>query len=81
MRLIQASIVNALVLYNAAEAGKYKVGTEEFVVSIAKSYMRKGQVKRKTHRISHKNRLKVCSHCPIRLGQRGGVYRLKISSA
>ena len=44
--------MNALVIYNAAEDGKYKVGTEEFVVSIAKSYMRKGQLKRKTHNIS-----------------------------
>ena len=66
MRLIQASIVNALVIYNAAEDGKYKVRTEEFVVSIATGYMRKGQLKRETHRISHQNQLKVCLHCPIR---------------
>ena len=44
--------MNALVIYNAAEDGKYKVGTKEFVVSISKSYIRKGQVKRETHRIS-----------------------------
>ena len=36
MRLIQASIVNALVIYSAAGHGKNKVGTKEFVVSIAK---------------------------------------------
>ena len=48
LRLIQASIVNVLVIYNASGDGKNKVGTKEFVISIAKSYMRKGQVKRET---------------------------------
>ena len=67
MRLIQASIVNALVIYNASGDSKNKVGTKKFAISIAKSYMRKGQVKRKTHRIAHQNKLKVCSHCPIRM--------------
>ena len=33
--------MNALVIYNAAEDSKNEVGTKEFVVSIAKSYMRK----------------------------------------
>ena len=66
MRLIQASIVNALVIYNASGDGKKNVGTKEFAISIAKSYMRKGQVKRETHRIAHQNKLKVCSHFPIR---------------
>ena len=65
MRLIQASIVNALVICNASGDGKNKVGTKEFAISIAKSYMRKGQVKRKTHRIAHQNKLKVRMHCPI----------------
>ena len=53
MRMIQASIVNALVIYNASGDGKNKVGTKEFAISIAKSYMRKGQVKRQIHRIAH----------------------------
>ena len=68
MRLIQASIVNALVICNASVDGKNKVGTKEFAISIAKSYMRKDQVKRKTHTIAHQNKLKVRSHCPIRTG-------------
>ena len=33
--------MNAFVIYNAAGDGKKKVVTKEFVVSIAKSYMRK----------------------------------------
>ena len=33
--------MNALVIYNAARDDKNKGGTKEFVVSIAKSYMRK----------------------------------------
>ena len=66
MRLIQASIVNDLVIYNASGDGKNEVGTKEFVIPIAKSYMRKGQVKREPHRIAHQNKLKVCSHFPIR---------------
>ena len=66
MRLIQAAIVNALVIYKASGDGNNNVGTKEFAISIAKSYMRKGQVKRETHRIAHRNKLKVCSHCPLR---------------
>ena len=66
MRLIQASIVNALVIYNASGDGKNKVGTKEFAISIARTYIRKGQVKREIHRIARQNKLKVCSHCPIR---------------
>ena len=58
--------MNALVIYNAFGDGKDKVGTKEFSISIAKSYMRKGQAKRERHRIAHQNKLKVCSHCPIR---------------
>ena len=33
--------MNALVIYNTAGDSKNKVGTKEFAVSIAKSYMRK----------------------------------------
>ena len=58
--------MNALVIYNTSGDGKNKAGIKEFVISIAKCYMRKGQVKRETHRIAHQNKLKVCSHCPIR---------------
>ena len=65
MRLIQASIVNALVIYNASEDSENNVGTKEFAISIANSYMRNGQVKRETHRIADQNKLKVCSHCSI----------------
>ena len=66
MSLAQASIVNVLVIYNASGDCKSEVGTKEFAISIAKSYMRKDQVKRETHRIAHQNKLKVFSHCPIR---------------
>ena len=66
MRLIQASIVNALLIYKAFGDGKNKLGTKEFAISFAKSYMRKGQVKRETDRIAHQNKLTVCSHYPIR---------------
>ena len=45
MRLIQASILIALVIYNASRDGKNKLGTKELAISIAKSYMRKGQVR------------------------------------
>ena len=58
--------MNALVIYNASGDGTNKVGTKEFAISIAKSYMRKDQDKRETHRRAHQNKLKVCSHCPIR---------------
>ena len=34
--------MNALVIYNAAGDGENKVGTKEFVVSIAQSYVIKG---------------------------------------
>ena len=54
MRLNQASIVNALVIYNASGDGKNKIETKELAISIAKSYMRKGQVKRETQNSSSK---------------------------
>ena len=31
--------MNALIIYNASGDGKNKVGTKEFAISIAKSYM------------------------------------------
>ena len=55
----------ALVIYNASGDGKNEVG-KIFTISIAKCYMRKGQVKRETHKIAYQNKVKVCLHCPIR---------------
>jgi len=65
-RLIQASIVNALVIFNAAGDGENKVGVKDFAISIAKSYMKRGQVKREIHEMSHRKQLKVYSNCPDR---------------
>ncbi|XP_058798962.1 piggyBac transposable element-derived protein 3-like [Phymastichus coffea] len=39
VRLIQAAITNAVVIFNAVDDSKIKVGTKEFAMSIAKSYI------------------------------------------
>ena len=51
MRLIQASIVNTLVIYNASGDGKNKVGTKEFTMSIAKK--RSGETANTKNRSSY----------------------------
>lgn len=67
IRLIQASITNSLVIFNAAADKKKKTGTKEFTISIAKYYIQKGQQKRrKPHDKSRADTLKTCSNCPIR---------------
>ena len=52
IRLIQAAIVNFVVIFNAAGDSKNKVRTGEYVISIAKSYIHKGQQKRKEKRLA-----------------------------
>jgi len=66
IRLVQASIVNALVIFNAAGDEENRVGAKDFVISIAKSYMRRGQVKREIHKMTDQKQLKVCSNCFVR---------------
>jgi len=69
MRLIQASITNALVIFNAAHDGNKKVGIKEFTISIAKYYIQKSQQKNQIiHTRSSSGILKRCSieNCPIR---------------
>jgi len=58
--------VNALMIFNAVDDGENKVGAKDFVISIAKSYMKRGQVKREIHEMTHRKQLKVCSNCPVR---------------
>jgi len=43
---IQVSITNSLVIFNAAKNGKEKAGIKEFIISIAKYCIQKGQQKR-----------------------------------
>lgn len=66
IRLIQASIVNATVIFNAASTEEKKVGTKDFAISIAKSYINQGRVQREEHKITKQTQLKLCSNCPIR---------------
>lgn len=67
IRLIQASITNSLVIFNAATDEKKKAGTKEFAISIAKCYIQKGQqMRRKPHDKFHVNIFKTCSNCPLR---------------
>lgn len=66
MRLIQAAIVNSVVIFNAAGEGTKKVGTKEFTMSIAKSYVHRGKKKREKHKTISQNKQKRCSNCPIR---------------
>jgi hypothetical protein len=68
MRLIQASITNSLVIFNAANDGKKKVGIKEFTISIAKYYLQKSSRKSKAHERSNSDKLRICSNgnCPIR---------------
>jgi len=66
MRLIQAAIVNSVVIFNACGDGKSKVSTKEFVMSIAKSYIHKNQMKRSDHRTSRQSKQKCCSKCSVR---------------
>ena len=51
MRLIQASITNSLVIFNAANDGNKKVGIKEFTISAAKNYIQK--VVKKVKNIMH----------------------------
>lgn len=66
IRLIQASITNSVVLFNATEDQPKKVGTKEFALSIAKHYIEKAKINRISHKISNNNKMKPCSKCPIR---------------
>ncbi|XP_032688514.1 piggyBac transposable element-derived protein 3-like [Odontomachus brunneus] len=66
IRLLQAAIVNALVIFNACGDGQNKVGTKEFVMSIAKSYVQKSQMRRNIHKISRQSKQKKCKNCSIR---------------
>ncbi|XP_034944125.1 piggyBac transposable element-derived protein 3-like [Chelonus insularis] len=66
MRLIQAAIVNSLVIYNAAGDSTKKVGSKEFAMSIAKNYIRTAQTKRRGHTTIRQSKQKRCSNCPIR---------------
>lgn len=65
IRVIQASIVNSVVIFNAAGCDKTKVGTKEFVLFIAKNYIRKGQIKQNSHEISHGKKQKSCSNAQL----------------
>lgn len=66
IRLIQASIVNALVIFNAASVEEKKVGTKDFALSIAKSYIKQGQLKQEGHEMTKQTQLKPCSNCSVR---------------
>lgn len=69
IRLIQSSIVNSVVILNATRDEKEKVPTKDFALSIAKSYMNKGTMKRsKPHEISRQSKQACCSasDCSIR---------------
>lgn len=55
MRLIQAAIVNALVIYNASDCTKKKVGTKDFALAIVREYFGNGKKYRpKTHKFIYK---------------------------
>jgi len=66
IRLIQAAITNSVVIFNAAGNGEKKVGTKEFAMSIAKSYIYDSRKKQENHVTSRQSKQKKCSNCPIR---------------
>lgn len=70
VRIIQSSITNAVVLYNAARENQKKVGTKEFALSIAKHYMEKAQnlKKQESHKMGRESIQRSCSlgNCKIR---------------
>ena len=66
VRLIQAVIMNSVVIFNASGDGQ-KVLTKDFVISIAKSYMEKGTLERNgPHEISRQSKQAWCSDYSIR---------------
>lgn len=66
IRLIQAAITNSVVIFNAATDSEKKVGSKEFAMSIAKSYIHDAQKNRENHKTSRQNKQKKCSNCPVR---------------
>jgi len=66
IRLIQAAITNSVVIFNAAGNNKKKVGTKDFAISIAKSYIYDGERKQKKHQAIQESKQRSCSTCPVR---------------
>lgn len=66
IRLIQAAITNSVVIFNAAGNNEKKVGTKEFAMSIAKSYINVAQKNQEKHTTIQRKKQKKCSNCPVR---------------
>lgn len=66
MRIIQAAITNATVLYNMVKNDKRKIGTKDFAMEIAKTYLIPRS--KKPHNIINKVNNGLCSEgkCPVR---------------
>jgi len=68
MRLMQASITNATVLYNLATENEKKLGTKDFALKISEQYLRSSERKKyKNH--SLEITIRYCSRekCNVRM--------------
>lgn len=63
MRIIQASITNATVLWNTVQPDK-KQGIKEFAIEISKHYLQR--VSLKTHELAKGTKRSYCSECKVR---------------
>ena len=66
LRLIQASIANAVVISNSVYENEKKSSSLEFMMAISKHYLAKHKSAKTRHQVITQTKLKNRSFCPIR---------------